>query len=134
MTLPRDVGNAEMLGRGIFESDKAKAATKGKVPPKVFREKTGVREISVDRLSFGDEEIIASLHKNARSGQTFYGWAVVLSAHACELARTVIARPIPTNKWHAEITLPPLTPGQELEEQKQHSLNLANHATWRASP
>jgi hypothetical protein len=136
MSVPETVGSSEVLGRAIFDSSKAKQAAKGLVPAKVFREKRGVRELSVDRLSLADEDALVHLHDAARDGQGFHGWATLKHGDASDMNRTVIAEKLPNNPWHAEIVLPPLPDHEEAqdEEQKAHSANLAKRANWKPRP
>jgi hypothetical protein len=135
IVLPSAIGSEELLGRGIFDSRKAKHAQRGKIPPSVFRERSGVRELSVDRLSFGGHDQISALHDAERSGQRFHGWATLKAADACRAGRIVEARPIETiNPYHAEIVLPEFIGPDIDEEQEQHALNLAMAATWLARP
>lgn len=130
MTELPDIGPAETFGRGIFDGSRAKDAAKGKVHPKVFREKSG-NELSVDRLSFGSFSEIAATHDGERPNQSLHGWAVVNHSDACLMGRTAVASPIPMkNKWHADIVLPPFS-DDEMADRKAHSVNLANHAVWQ---
>jgi hypothetical protein len=134
-TLPERIEASELLGRGVFDRSTAKDAARGKVPPKVFREKLGVRELSTDRLSFGELERIAQSHKGERREQDFHGWAVLTCADASLMGRTVVPNTIPPNsRWHAEILLPAFVGSDAKEDQVAHSVNLANHATWKPSP
>jgi hypothetical protein len=122
-----------LLGRAVWDSAKAKAAAKGKIAPKIFRENLGVRDLSVDRLSFDDAPVVlCHFHDRARQPQVFRGWAVLTCAAASSMGRSVIAQKLPGNDWHANIRLPAHFDGDEMEDQIAHSLNLANQATWRA--
>jgi hypothetical protein len=133
--LPEEIGRDELLGRGIFDSRKARQAQRGRVPPGVFRERTGIRELSVDRLSFGHHEQISEIHNAERAGQQFHGWATVLVANAEGNGREVVARPIlPSNPYHAEIVLPDMEGLDADEEQEAHALSLAMLSTWLAGP
>lgn len=134
-SLPETVSDSERLGRGIFDSRKAKKAASGTVVPGIFRERDGVREISVDRLSFGNHQALADLHSSERSGQGFHGWAELLKSEAATEGRTVVASPIiPANMFHAEIVLPGDLKGDFDDDQNAHALALAMKATWLAKP
>jgi hypothetical protein len=136
MTSPSSVVSpSEALGRGIFDSRKAKNARRGTILPGVFRERSGIHQLSVDRLSFGCHEEISSVHDMERPGQKFHGWAVISAESASQSGRTVVARPIePQNPYHAEIVLPDMTGLDADEEQDQHALNLAMMAKWLSRP
>ncbi|MGU3543666.1 hypothetical protein [Methylobacterium sp. A52T] len=126
-----EIDTDELLGRAIFDSKKAKSAAKGTIPPKVFRERDGVRELSVDRLSIGDVGALIKTHDEERVGQSLQGWAVVTRSAACEMNRTVVGVVTPTNPWHAEIVLN-FAGDADPDEQTQHAVNLANNAEWKA--
>ena len=133
--LPDTIDPSETLGRGVFDSRKAEHAQRGVIPPAVFREKSGVRELSADHLSFGNHEKISSVHDTERSGQRFHGWATLSAEDASRFGRTVVANPIlPQNLYHAEIILPDMSGLDADEEQDQHALNLAMLATWLPRP
>ena len=126
----------EELGRAVWDSKKAKQATAGKVHFRVFRERDGVRDLSVDRLSYGGLDSLAKLHDLERSPQMFQGWAIVSVEHACQLNRAVKPDAIvPENIYHALIILPDATDEQEfIDAQTQHALNLAMAAHWQPRP
>lgn len=135
MSVPDDIAPSEMLGRAVFDASKARAAEKGKVPPKVFRERLGILELSVDRLSLADKQSLVKTHESARENQQFYGWAVVDHKTACDMDRTVGSDKLPENEWHANILLPELPDGAEAQDelQKAHSLNLARRSKWQTA-
>ena len=133
--LPKVIDTTESLGRGIFDSKKARQAQSGKVPPRVFRERTGVRELSMDRVSFGHLGEIAEAHDAERTTQQFHGWAELSARDATKHGRTVIAKPVlPTNPYHAEIVLPDVAVAEAGEEQDQHALSLAMASRWLPRP
>ena len=63
----------------------------------------------------------------------FYGWAVVTTEEASSNQRQVIASPLPTNPYHADIVLPSLA-AEDREEQKRHAQELADASRWRDRP
>jgi hypothetical protein len=132
--LPNDIGDDETLGRAVFDSQKARrAARDGTIHPKVFREKDGVRELSVDRMSFGNHLPIANSHDELRQ-QKCLGWATVASRAAKRSGRTVFADPIkPANPYHAVVLLPEL--GEDPRDaQHEHAVELATAAQWIERP
>lgn len=132
--LPDIISDEEVLGRAVFDGRKARrAARDGTISPKTFREKDGVRELSVDRLSFGNHLGIAQSHDDQREQQCL-GWATVSALVARGNGRTVLADPIiPTNVFHAIVLLPEL--GEDaLETQQEHALELATVAKWLERP
>ena len=132
--VPLTFGASELLGRGVFDSKKAKQAASGKTPPRVFRERDGVKELSVDRLSIADIPVLVSAHDSLRANQVIHGWAELSLDNAGKMNRSVRAAPLRSNPWHAEITLPDVNPLDLSEEQDQHALNLAMLASWRPRP
>jgi hypothetical protein len=136
MDVPDTVAPEEILGRAVFESKKAKQAAAKNVPPKLFREKRGVRELSVDRLSFDGLPELAALHADERAPRKFHGWATVRCADALDMDREVVPAETAANRWHAEIILPSLPEGEEAQDvaQKEHSVHLARRAGWRPWP
>jgi hypothetical protein len=133
--VPGQIDQSEWLGRCVFDSDKAKAATRGVIPPRVFLERIGVRTLSVDRLSFGKKEPLSQLHDSERPGKTFRGWAVLKFSDACLDMRHVRPEKRAHNPCHAEIVLPPLASGEgEQEDQMQHAVGMARVSVWEARP
>ena len=126
-SVPTEIASTEMLGRGVFDSDKAK----GKIFPKSFRERGGFAELSTDRVSIGDKKAIAEHHDQQRSPKTLKGWATLTRDAACSMGRSVIGCEVEGNPWHAHIVLPGTEPLSE-EDQQQHALNLAKLAKWEA--
>jgi hypothetical protein len=132
--LPDVVGNDETLGRAVFDSQKARrAARDGAIHPKIFREKDGIRELSVDRLSFGNHLQIANSHDEQRQ-QKCLGWATVSAHIATRSGRSVFSDPIkPANPHHAVILLPDL--GEDPRDvQQEHAVELATAAQWIERP
>jgi hypothetical protein len=129
--LPITVDGSEEVGRGIFDSKKAKHARAGNISPRVFRERDGIKELSVDRLSFGAHSELSEIHDKERPGQSFQRWAKLSVQDATKNGREIFARPIvPTNPYHAEIVLPESPELEFGEEQDQHALNLAMLSVW----
>ena len=80
MTISRQIGHEENLGRGAFSSGRAKRARRAKIPVHVFPEREGVAEIPVDRLDRLAEAVaIVDTNAAARVAE-FYGWAVTRQA------------------------------------------------------
>ncbi len=124
----------ENLGRGVFDSKKAKHASAGKIAPRIFRERDGICELSVDRLSIGDHTRLVEIHDQERLPQLFQGWAQVSLENAEKLSRKAVASPLPSNPWHAEIILPDVDATEFADMQDQHALNLAMAAVWIGRP
>jgi hypothetical protein len=132
--LPDVIEDAEDLGRAIFDGKKAAAAKKGKFHPRVFTERDGVKDLSVDRLSFGDLQVIAAIQDTER-GTHCHGWAVVSAASARQNGRTVISDRLDSNPYHALIVLPEApTPEEFIAKQIEHGVELALAAQWRVRP
>jgi hypothetical protein len=132
--LPTKISDTEQLGRAVFDTDKAKrAARDGQIAPRVFQEKLGVRELSVDRLSFGHHSEIAAFQDEAR-GRACRGWAVVTAEIARRHDRDVQPQPLPKNPYHGNIILPLSPEDEALEAQKEHALELTVAAIWMERP
>ena len=135
--VPIEIGDGELLGRRIFQSDKAKRARRDPNgdPKPVFDFRAffdlRYRGISVDRLGYAsviqlteiaDAEILPGQDK-------FYGWFVIearVAAEKCELQATGTE----TNPFHADLWLPEAAiadPG----ERKNLALDLAQASKWR---
>lgn len=122
----------EDLGRGVFSSRQARRARRSEVRLNVFLEKPGRLKISVDRLTvapIGSAESTAESVATAR-GANFYGWAVITADAANANGRQVLATPLPTNRYHADIVLPELA-AHDLEAQRRHAQQLADASRWR---
>src|SRR5882672_7876007 len=125
----------EEVGRAVWDSKKARNAASGNIHPRIFREKDGVKDLSVDRVGHGALIDQAKLHDTERSGQTFQGWAVLSVQAASNMGRSVIPDPIePDNPYHALIVLPDAEKLEFIEAQQQHALNLAMAAHWLPRP
>lgn len=134
--LPKDVSDTEVLGRAVFDQSKAERARKdGTIPPRVFLERIGVWEISVDRLSFGGLGDIAAEHDRAR-GRMCHGWASVTASNARKSERKVMSDPTDQSPYHALIVLPDL--GEDDDDpgttQREHAVELALAASWVERP
>lgn len=95
-----DPALSEALGRGVFSSRHADRAKRSGVPKRVFLERKGMTEISVDRLDLMSGE---KAHEMARAAAdkrsaNFYGWAVLITEIACRSNRRVTASPKPSGQ------------------------------------
>lgn len=133
-SVPDAIGNQEELGRAVFDSKHAKRAQKGTIVPNVFQERLGVRDISVDRLSYVDLKVAAEVQKSLRD-RDCRGWAVLSVAAASQSGREVFPDPIlPLQPHHAYICLPEFPEEEAFNAQKTHALELAMNAVWREAP
>jgi hypothetical protein len=131
LEIPAAIQGDEKLGRAVFDAEKAKFALKGKIPPRIFQEKLGVRELSVDRLNYVELTEAAATQKSLR-GRDCHGWAVLSVSAICQNARQLIPDPIvPTQLYHAYILLPEFPADQAFNQQKIHALELAMSAQWQ---
>ena len=135
MKVPRNIASEEELGRGVFSSRHAARAERSRAPHHIFLEKPGVTDISVDRLSVAppDEAVVVAENSAVARNATFYGWALVTSERAGRNGRQVIASPLPSNPYHADVVLPGLA-AEDREEQKRHAQELADASRWRRRP
>lgn len=126
---------SESLGRGVFSSNDASRAGRSGVPKRVFLERRGTTEISVDRLDLMSKvEAVETARAVADNrGRNFYGWAVLVTERACRSGRRVRASPIAENPYHADIILPD-SAGEDYEEQVRHAQELADDSRWQQSP
>ena len=133
--VPEEIEPQEDLGRGVFSSRHAERAERSRVPHHTFLERPGIAGISVDRLSVAPtHEVVAVAEDVAVARQaTFYGWALVAADQAGRNGRRVIASPLCSNPYHADIVLPDPTV-EDREEQKRHAQELADASQWRARP
>ena len=129
-----EINLEEELGRGIFSSRQARRAHRS-ISKNVFLEREKIVEVSVDRLSLASLEEAVSISTSVAIGRnrTFYGWAVLTVASACENNRNVLASPQVDNRYHADIVLP-LTTAEDREEQIMHAQQLADASYWRPCP
>ena len=120
----------EKLGRGVFSSGAARRCRRS-VPHNVFLERTGITDISVDRLSIAPHvnALGIALQAASQRGRSFYGWAVVIAGQATGSARRVRASPLPNNSLHADIALPN-SAREDRDEQVRHARELADIALW----
>src|SRR5262249_7391961 len=124
------LSDSEDLGRAVFDGTKAAAAVRGKIVPRIFQERLGVQELSVDRLSIVNHSYASSIQSKLRS-RTCLGWAVVSVEKATSNRRLVKIDPIPPDQLHhANIVLPNVSTEEQFDEQKQHALELAMLARW----
>ena len=139
MTPPDQLQPAEALGRAIFDGKDVKsAANKGTIPPKVFLEKKGVNELSVDRLHFVVDLVTAAAVQTRLRGRACRGWAKMAVEEAAKNGRKVHPDPIkPDQLHHAFILLPfasPIEPEAAFNIQYAHALELAMSASWLEAP
>ena len=131
---PGPVEDEEELGRRVLSSRQSRTAANTGVPFHVFLERSGQREISVDRLTLA---ALAEATANALRGaaqrnppRNFYGWAVVAAQRARYAGCAVIASPLPDNRYHADIILP--NDATDLADaQREYAIKLAGMSTWR---
>ncbi len=95
--------------------------------------------ISVDRMDFATRLEMATLttargQERDPAGKTFYGWAILTANNAASNGRIVEATPVESNPYHADICLNLSDRPDRRELQKQHSVDLAAHATWEEAP
>ncbi len=135
MKVPNNIAMEEELGRDVFSKRKAKRAQRSGARLNVFLEKLGETDISVDRLSVAppDEAIAIADNVALERNKIFYGWAVVTTEEVSSNQRQVIASPLPTNPYHADIVLPSVA-AEDREEQKRHAQELADASRWRDRP
>ena len=122
---------SENLGRGVFSRKYATRASRSGIPKRVFLERRGVTEISVDRLDLLSEESASEIIRMVaeRRGLNFYGWAVLVAESACRSGRRVRASPTGENPRHADIILPDPA-GEDYEDQVRHAQELADDSRW----
>ena len=133
MNVPTSIAAWEELGRGVYSKSQAGRCRRSNVPAKVFLERVGEIDISVDRLTFAprDEAFTIAKERDSQRDEEFQGWAVITAMAAASEGRTVAACPIDgENLYHANIVLPSKTATCR-ELQKQHALELANSSIWR---
>jgi hypothetical protein len=137
MPPPNDLQPMEILGRAVFDSKHVKNALRGVIPPKVFLERAGENEMSVDRMDYADPIQAAQVQTRLR-GRSCRGWAVLSLEVASEEGRQVFPDPIePDQLCHAYILLPfasPIEPEKAFAIQNTHAVQLAMNAAWRGAP
>lgn len=135
MALIGDIKPAESLGRGVFSRKDRGRADRVGVRVNVFLEKSGVTDISVDRLDLAPIEEFVSIGERRATvrNRNFYGWAVVEAQRVDANGREVAAAPLLDNPYHANIGLPE-SAAQDPDVQFRHAHELADMATWRARP
>jgi hypothetical protein len=137
MPPPDQLQTGEALGRGIFDSKHVKGAIRGVIPPKVFLEKEGVNDISVDRLDYADLDQAVAVQSRLR-GRPCRGWAKLVLEAAAANGRRVLPDPIPPDQLcHAYILLPfaqPIAPDKAFIVQHTHAVELAMKASWLPAP
>jgi len=121
------ISDREECGRGIWDSSKAKDP----INAKVFRDRFGELEVSIDRLDTADLVALADLHDKARGGGRFKGWGVLTAAQIRSASCEIVEAPLPENPWHANIVFPEASKADE-DQWKQISVTLAAMARWRS--
>ena len=132
----KDPGMSESLGRGVFSRRNASRARRSsRIPKRVFLERKGVTEISVDRLDLMPEVKAVEMARAVADNRdaNFYGWAVLITERACRSSRRVKASPTAGNPYHADIILPD-SAVEDYEEQVRHAQELADDSRWKESP
>lgn len=135
MSVLDPIAPEEDLGRGIFSSKQARRARRSGVRLNVFLERPGQLRISVDRLSLASEDAAVAVAESVAvaRGARFHGWAVITADLAGANGRRVVATPVPTNPFHADIVLPELA-AHDLATQRKHAQQLADASRWRGRP
>ena len=127
----KSIDLTDVLGRGVFDSRKAKRAAAGHIVYRIFQEKPEKDSLSVDRLDYVSDDVMTDIQVRGSASRKFYGWAQLTVADASEEQREVRATPTSDNKYHADIILN-LPEGEERKDtQKSHANDLATKATWR---
>lgn len=139
---PGPVGEWEELGRRVFSKKIARgAAANGRIRRSVFREQTGNRNLSVDRLTTAGSVGLAAVVEDAKQAaasrqqppNTFCGWAVVTAEAVISAGCIAEDSPLPNNRYHANIVLPDSAMENE-DAQWEYATNLARGATWKPCP
>ena len=138
---PGPVGDWEELGRRVFSCKAAKKAARNRVPFSVFLENTGVKELSVDRLTVaeaepeGMAEVVADALQTAASRKTppnvFCGWAVVNAEAVRETGGQAKDSPLPSNRYHADVILPDAKM-ESRDAQRGYATTLAGKSFWKS--
>lgn len=139
---PGPVGSWEALGRRVFSRSEARRAARGRIQPKVFLERPGVRKLSVDRLTRAEAaaelaEVVEDAKTAAANRQLppniFCGWAVVNVEAVIRASCSVTDSPLPNNRYHANIVLPDSAMEND-EAQRGYATTLAGKAKWKPCP
>lgn len=131
----KDVELTDVLGRGVFDSTKAKRAAKvnGLIAHRIFLENSERDTLSVDRLDFASDDFMTEIQDRVSAPlRKFYGWAQLTVEDASRQQREVHATPNCFNRYHADIILNLLEGEERKDAQKSHANDLAAHSTWRA--
>ena len=129
------------VGRAVFQSNQWRKMLRGAgrtppdMPPEVFLDGKSLNKISVDILGGNHEEVARrcdDIAKQRGANRSFYGWAEVSVACASEDGRTVLASPIPEDRWHADIVLP--CEPNDTDEREWHAEELAANAVCCPRP
>lgn len=138
---PGPVSDWEELGRRVFSENVARRAARGRIRPSVFQERTGNRNLSVDRLTTAGSVGLAAVVEDAKQAaasrqqppNTFCGWAVVTAEAVISAGCITEDSPLPNNRYHANIILPDSAMENE-DAQWEYATNLARGATWKPCP
>ena len=95
--------------------------------------------VSVDRMDHAERMEMARLatirgQGRCNGGKDFQGWAILRVVDAATNGRTVETTPLEDNPYHADICLNLPANGERRERQKEHSVDLAAHASWEDPP
>lgn len=137
MALPDlpDLRETDQLGREIFSSSAEAKSRKGKVPWRVFFERSEADSLSVDRLDHAPNEELTEIgdHNAELRGpnRNFYGWAVVTVQRASNMGRWIEPRPMLENPYHSEIFLNLAHDEDRLDQAREHAHDLALYASFR---
>ncbi len=138
---PGPVGDGEDLGRRVFSLSIARQAARNRVPRRVFEERPGTKELSVDRLTVAGDigiavivaDALAAAASRPQPPNTFSGWAVVDAGKVRYAGCGVIDSPTSTSPYHADIVLPDAAM-ESADAQRQYATTLAGMSRWRPWP
>ena len=139
MQLPT-LAATEAIGRNVFSSRAAKRARRrGVVIPEVFLERLEAESISVGRMGYVSNSVLAELARgrgqDRHPPRNFHGWVIIEVSDAASRGRTVQATPTATNPYHADIFLNLSADDKERrDKQIQHANDMAAHARWEDAP
>ena len=128
---------SEILGRDVISESRAERANRtGRIAHDIFSDSSKSNKISVSRLSCDTRIKMAELARN-KGDKKFYGWAILkVEKVTSKGTRKVVASPLPSNPYHADIILLDL-PDDEVNRRaalKTHYKQLADIAEWEIAP
>lgn len=126
----------EKIGRRIYNDRDFRRLQKGQPVPRLFKEKDGVSELSVDRLSHDSIRAVAEVASkgSASRGGIFWGWAALSVSEAQNSGRIVLETPFLDNPYHADIVIPLRGGDDDRDIQFAHANQLAANAVLVVSP